>query len=109
MSSLGANSKSTVFYNKIKGEMEEEVLKVSIPFIYILRPSIILGNRNENRLGEDIGKIIMKSLQFLMIGKIKKYKPIEADAISDAMIVLANSKPNLKIIESDAIEYLSIN
>ena len=109
ISSLGANSRSKVFYNRIKGEMEEGVLKACVPDTYILRPSIILGNRNETRLGEDIGKLMMKSLQFLMIGKIKKYKPIEADTISNAMIVLANSKPNLQIIESDAIEDLSIN
>ena len=109
MSSLGANVKSSVFYNKIKGEMEEEVLKEGIPFTYILRPSIILGNRNETRLVEDIGKKMMRSFQFLMIGRIKKYKPIEADTISDGMIILANSKPALQIIESDRIEELSVN
>lgn len=107
MSSLGANSKSTVFYNKIKGVMEEEVLKEGIPFTYILRPSIILGNRNENRLGEDMGKIMMRSFQFLMIGKIRKYRPIEANKIARTMIYLANAKPDLQIIESDRIEELS--
>ncbi len=107
MSSLGANSKSTVFYNKIKGVMEEEVLKEGIPFTYILRPSIILGNRNENRLGEDMGKIMMRFFQFLMIGKIRKYRPIEANKIARTMIYLANAKTDLQIIESDRIEELA--
>jgi len=108
MSSLGANSKSKVFYNRIKGEMEEAVLKEGVLNTYILRPSIILGNRNENRLGEDIGKIMMRSFQFLMIGKIRKYRPIEADKIARTMIYLANVKPDLQIIESDRIEEMSV-
>ena len=108
MSSLGANSKSKVFYNRIKGEMEEAVLKEGVLNTYILRPSIILGNRNENRLGEDIGKIMMRSFQFLMIGKIRKYRPIEADKIARTMIYLANVKPDLQIIEFDRIEEMSV-
>lgn len=107
MSSLGANPKSNVFYNKTKGKMEESVLKENILNIYVLRPSIIIGNRNENRLGEDIGKKLMSAFQFLMIGNFKKYRPIEADNIAKAMIILANSKPDVQIIESDKIEELS--
>lgn len=103
ISALGANSKSSIFYNKIKGEMEESVLTQKIPNTYILRPSIILGNRNEKRFGERIGILIIQLISFLLIGKLKKYRAIEADKIAQAMINLANSKPNLTIINSDRI------
>ncbi len=108
MSSLGANSKSKVFYNRIKGEMEEAVLKEGVLNTYILRPSIILGDRNENRMGEDIGKVMMQSFRFLLIGKLRKYRAIEAGKIAKTMITLTNSKPKVQIIESDQIEELSI-
>ncbi len=108
MSSLGANAKSSVFYNKTKGEMEQAVLKEEIKNTYILRPSIILGKRNENRLFENIGKRVFTTFQFLFIGKLKKYKAIEADHIATAMIKLANVKPSLTIIESDKIEEFNV-
>ncbi len=109
ISSLGANSESTVFYSKTKGEMEYAVLKEKIPNTYILRPSIILGLREESRLGENIGKGFLKTFQFLFFGGLKKYKPIEARTIVKAMILLANTKPKTKIsiIESDKIEEIA--
>jgi len=108
MSSLGANANSNVFYNKVKGEMEMAVLKEKVLNNYILRPSIILGDRNENRMGEDIGKVMMQSFRFLLIGKLRKYRAIEAGKIAKTMITLTNSKPKVQIIESDQIEELSI-
>ena len=108
VSAMGANAKSSVFYNKTKGEMEQAVLSEKIKHTYILRPSIIGGNRNENRPMEKIGIAIFKLLQPLMVGKLKKYRIIEAENISKAMIYLANEKPGLQIIESDKIQELAI-
>ncbi len=107
ISSLGADKKSRIFYNRTKGEMEKAVLEQKIEHTYILRPSIILGKRNETRTGENMGKIFMKLFQFLLIGKLKKYKPIEAGKIASAMIILANSLPDFTIVESDRISKLS--
>ncbi len=107
MSSLGADVKSKVFYNRTKGEMEEEVLKENILNTYILRPSIILGDRKESRLGEAIGKIMMQTFQFLLFGKFKKYRAIESKNIAKAMVYLANTKLADQIIESDQIVELS--
>lgn len=108
VSAMGANAKSSVFYNKTKGEMEQAVLSEKIKHTYILRPSIIGGNRNENRPMEKIGIAIFKLLQPLMVGKLKKYRIIEAENISKAMIYLANEKPGLQIIESDKIQELAL-
>ena len=108
VSAMGANAKSSVFYNKTKGEMGQAVLSEKIKHTYILRPSIIGGNRNENRPMEKIGIAIFKLLQPLMVGKLKKYRIIEAENISKAMIYLANEKPGLQIIESDKIQELAL-
>lgn len=107
ISALGSNPESSIFYSRIKGEMEQAILREEIPNTYILQPSIISGIRNENRLGEKAGIFVAKFLQFLLVGKLKKYRLISADKIALAMINLANTKPNITIIPSDKIENLS--
>ena len=104
MSSLGANSKSSVFYTKTKGEMEESVLEMEIHNTYILRPAMIMGPRKERRLGETLGKMLTFIINPLLQGSLKKYKGIHAETIAKAMINLCNEKSDLKeIIESDKI------
>lgn len=103
VSAIGANSKSAFEYNRIKGEMEHAVLEAGITRTYLLRPSFIAGNRKELRAGERIGLKIFKILQFLFVGKLKKYRAVEASAIAAKMIALCNSKLESAIIESDQI------
>lgn len=100
VSAIGANSKSTIPYNKIKGEMEEAINNSGIDFIYILRPSFISGKRNENRAGERIGLAIFKILKFLIP---KKYRAVEAKSIAKRMITLCQSDEPSQIIESNEI------
>lgn len=108
VSALGANVNSSIFYNRTKGEMERDVLQQKIENTYILQPSIIGGNRNETRIGEKIGLAIFKIIQPLFMGKLKKYKIIEAEEIAQAMVNLANSKTSKeKIITSDYIKEIS--
>lgn len=109
MSSMGADTKSSVFYNKTKGEMERDVLQQNIQNTYILRPSIIGGNRDEFRLGESIGKAIMRVLNPLFFGRLKKYKMIHPEKIATCMQVLAKTKPSITIFSSDEIEKISNN
>ena len=106
MSSMGANANSSIFYNRTKGEMEDAVLENNINNTYILRPSIISGNRNESRTGEKVGLVVMKIFKPLLIGSLKKYKMINADTIANAMIYLANNKIDQQIILSDKIQEL---
>lgn len=105
VSALGANTKSSIFYNRTKGEMEKAVLAAGIPRTYILRPSFIGGNRTEKRTGEKIGLSIFNFLKPLFIGKLKKYAVIDASAIAERMIQLSNSKTPTCILESDEIEF----
>ena len=108
ISAMGANKKSTVFYNKTKGEMEQDVLEQDIKNTFILRPSLIGGKRNEDRLLEKIGLVVFKIIQPLFIGKLKKYRIINAESIAKAMIILAHNTSNTEvIINSEEIKELS--
>jgi uncharacterized protein YbjT (DUF2867 family) len=106
VSAMGANSKSKIFYNRTKGEMEQAVLSQKIPNTYILRPSLILGERNEKRPGESLGAVMLKLTNVFLIGRLKKYRAIEADCIAEAMINLAKSNHHQPIVESDIIQKL---
>lgn len=107
MSSMGADVSSSVFYNKTKGEMERDILQQNIKNNYILRPSLIGGNRDEFRLGERIGKGIMSVLNPFFIGSLKKYKMIHPEKIASCMHKLANKKETTTIFSSDEIQEIA--
>ena len=104
ISALGADAKSSVFYNKIKGEMENAVLAENVKNTTILQPSLIGGHRSEKRLGEWLFKQVMKVFNFILIGTLAKYKSIEPQTIAEAMIWLANNDCEMIRIESDQIK-----
>ena len=108
ISSLGADRESKNNYLKTKGEMEYAVSQYNIHSIVFLRPSILLGNRNEFRLGEIIGKIIIQLLGFLLLGKNRKYRGIRAMKVAKAMLNIAkNNTKGIRILESNEIEKLN--
>ncbi|AUC84021.1 nucleoside-diphosphate sugar epimerase [Polaribacter sp. ALD11] len=103
MSSMGADAKSSVFYNRTKGEMEQAVLQQKIAHTFIVRPSLIGGDRKEFRFGEKIGQGILKVLNPLLIGGLKKYRMIHPEKIASCMQILANKHDAETIISSDKI------
>ena len=103
VSSMGANASSSIFYNKTKGEMECDDLKQNIKNTYILRPSLIGGNRNELRVGERIGKGIMRLLSPFLLRSLKNYKIISPENIASCMQKLAESEVYQSIFSSDEI------
>jgi uncharacterized protein YbjT (DUF2867 family) len=104
VSAMGADPKSKVFYNKTKGEMEQDVLQYKIENTYILQPSLIGGNRTEIRAGERIAQFMMGSFDFLIP---KKYKMIHPEAIAKAMIWLSKNDFSEKIISSEKIKEIA--
>ena len=83
-----------------KGLIENDISKISLHHLSIVRPGIILGKRNESRIGEKIGKVIFSLIDKLLFGKLSKYKSISADNISKAMIYqVVNSSPGVNILE----------
>tara|TARA_B100000965_G_scaffold364536_1_gene348270 strand:+ start:996 stop:1652 length:657 start_codon:yes stop_codon:yes gene_type:complete len=107
ISSLGANPNASGLYLKNKGQTEEGLKKLNFSKLSIMRPSILLGNRKENRIGEKIGIFVMKSLSPLFLGKMKKYKPIRVESVAKAMLNIAENKYEKTIFESDNIEEIS--
>lgn len=89
VSSVGANSKSNNFYLKLKGEVEDAVKGVGLKSVHIMRPSMLLGDRKEFRLGEKIGNPVMKAISFLLPSK---YKPIHGRDVAKAMLTAAKKK-----------------
>lgn len=108
ISALGSNAKSSIFYNRTKGKMEQAVLAQKIEHTYIFRPSIIKGARNEQRIGEKMGLIFMKIVEVFLIGPLRKYRGIKATSIAEAMIVVANQGYKHQVISSDKIEKLCL-
>ena len=106
MSSIGANENSSTFYTKTKGEMERDVLKQHVKNTVILRPSMIGGKRDEFRLGEKLGKILMTIFQPLFFGSLKKYKMIHPETIASCMKILASKANDKNIFESDEMEQI---
>ncbi|MFD2517273.1 NAD(P)H-binding protein [Salinimicrobium flavum] len=104
ISALGADPESKFFYNRIKGEMEREVLEQDIPETYIFQPSLIGGHREEKRTFEALWKKVMKLGNHLLIGKFRKYRSIHPKTIAAAMIKVANKGYKKKRIESHKIK-----
>ena len=107
VSSIGASPKSGNFYLRTKGGMEEALTKLNINNLFIFRPSLILGKRNETRVLESISKVMMIALGFLFVGPIKKYRAIHAKTIAKAMINTIEKLSGKHILESDQIQEMS--
>ena len=101
ISSGGANSSSSNFYLKLKGEIEDAVIKVKNNSLFILKPSLLLGRRNNSRFIENIGQIIMPLFSILLPESIKA---IDATTVAKCMLELSKSDlSNLNIIENKEI------
>ena len=101
ISSGGANSSSSNFYLKLKGEIEDAVIKTKNNSLFILKPSLLLGKRNNSRFMENIGQIIMPLFSVLLPDSIKAVK---ATLVAKCMLELSKSKrSNLNIIENKEI------
>jgi len=109
ISALGAKKDSPVFYNRVKGKMEQEVIASGIKNTKIVRPSLLLGKRTEFRTGEEIGKFLYSLFGVLFIGKLKKYKAIHAFDVAKAMIILAKSNEKKTIFESFELNKIAAN
>ena len=105
VSAMGADPNASVFYNRVKGEAEQAVQQPDFRGVYLLRPSLLLGDRNEVRLGEQIGEVVMQALRFVMIGPLRPYRAIEASDVAGAMLAFAKAQPSgVQVYPSDAIQ-----
>ena len=106
VSSGYADPKNSSDYLKFKGLVEQEIKNQNFDKIGIMRPSFLLGNRKEKRLGEKFGIILFKLLTPILVGPLRKMRPIRAEIVAKAMVKLANENINQSIFESNEIAEL---
>jgi uncharacterized protein YbjT (DUF2867 family) len=106
ISSIGANEHSRNYYLRIKGEMEHGIRNIDFENIVIARPSLIIGKRKEKRPGDIIAKIILRIFSFILIGKLRKYRGIQARTIAKAIINILAQDLQEVVYESDELEEL---
>ena len=107
VSSAGANPKSKSFYTRMKGELEEAILQLPFGKIRILRPSFLMGNRTEFRLGERIG-IAVTNFFASFIPPLKKWHGITDYEVARAMITSALDSNTDKVIVSELDTILKV-
>ncbi|MFZ5643085.1 MAG: oxidoreductase [Bacillota bacterium] len=110
ISALGANEKSLVFYNHVKGQVENGIKKLGLDSLDIFRPSLLLGDRTEFRPAEKAAAILLKLIPLSFIGPLKRYRPVEAKAVAFAMYSAAlKGTVGISIYESDKISEIYSN
>jgi uncharacterized protein YbjT (DUF2867 family) len=100
VSALGANPDSFIFYNRVKGEIENAIDEIGFDRYHIFQPSLLLGDRNEKRAGEDSAKTAYKLFGFLIP---KKYQAIEGIKVARAMIHFSHEKVPGKFVHQSNI------
>lgn len=86
MSAIGASPSSTVFYNRVKGELERDIAALNYPLLSVYHPGLLLGNRQEHRTGEAAMARIMPVLNLGLIGPLSRYRGIESEMVAHAMV-----------------------
>jgi uncharacterized protein YbjT (DUF2867 family) len=107
VSALGADAQSRVFYNRVKGEVETDIRAIGLPKVWFFRPSLLAGDRTESRPGERIGIAVGKVIAPLMLGGLRRYRPINVDAVAAAMIYAATCNVQPGVVESEEIARLA--
>ena len=107
VSALGADAQSSVFYSRVKGETERDIAAIGLPKVSFMRPSILLGERHEQRPGERAGIFVGKLIAPLLLGPLRKYRPIHADDVAAAMLYVANHDVRPGPVGSDEIAWLA--
>jgi uncharacterized protein YbjT (DUF2867 family) len=104
VSAIGADPESRVFYSRVKGETEAAVRMLPYQGIQIFRPSLLLGERPEFRLGERIAMLGAAVLPPLLFGRLRRYRPIQAATVARAMVTIAQEAPRgPNVFEYDAM------
>jgi uncharacterized protein YbjT (DUF2867 family) len=109
VTAMGSSVHSSFLYGRVKGELERDLTDLRLDKLHLFRPSLLLGNRSEFRFGERVGAVVMKGINPMLVGRLRKYRGIQADAVAAGMIAAAfrDNAPGVNIYESDQIEDLA--
>lgn len=107
VSSSGADPDSRAFYLRTKGETEAGVAALPFRSVHLLRPSLLTGDRDEVRPAEQMGALVGSLLRPLLVGPLRRYRPVEARTVARAMVALAGDPGEGRFVhESEEIEAL---
>ncbi|MEK4228213.1 NAD(P)H-binding protein [Solibacillus sp. FSL H8-0538] len=110
ISAMGASEKSFVYYNRVKGKLQDQLIAMDFPQLSIVQPSLLTGNRTERRIGEKAGEKLLNVMGPLLIGPGKKYRSISAEQVALAMKVIAlhGKRAKVSIYKSDELAELQM-
>jgi uncharacterized protein YbjT (DUF2867 family) len=111
VTATGANRDSVFFYNRVKGEVENSLAALALERLHVFRPSLLLGDRAERRPGEQLAIAVSGPLGKVLVGPLKKLRPIRAVVVARAMLSVAlqptlATQKQITLHESDAIAKL---
>src|SRR5690606_37043732 len=109
ISAIGADTKSSIFYSRTKGEMQEAGIKTGVSKTFVLQPSLILAKRKDMRITEKLASAIMWLINPLLFGNAARYRSISAKEVAKAMVWLCNNPYKGTIISSDSIKKIAGN
>ncbi|WP_152393628.1 oxidoreductase [Paenibacillus guangzhouensis] len=92
VTAMGANAASSIFYSRVKGEVEDKLAALGLPALHIFRPSLLTGDREEYRFGERVAERISPFVNPLLLGPLRKYRSIEAQTVALAMALTAEKR-----------------
>ncbi len=105
VSAMAANAKSSVFYNRVKGELENAILDLQTEVAVVVRPSLLLGDRQRlgqpTRRGEALATLIMQSLKRFLPSN---YRPISAEKVASALLATVPTKKGVCILSSSDLQ-----
>ncbi|CAM2067848.1 Oxidoreductase [Sulfidibacter corallicola] len=104
ITALGADPDSRVFYNRVKGELEQALETLGFSHLSILRPSLLRGPRTQSRPGERLGEWVLAATSWLLVGPLRKYRAIHARVVAEALVAQAKREESgVFRLESDQI------
>ncbi|HBS04879.1 MAG TPA: hypothetical protein DEA96_07945 [Leptospiraceae bacterium] len=101
ITALGSDASSSIYYNRVKGKLENDLQSLGLDSLHIYRPSLLLGNREESRPGESLGSLAATLLNPFLLGPVRKYRGIQAADVARCMAL--QKEPGFHILESDEI------
>jgi uncharacterized protein YbjT (DUF2867 family) len=85
ISAIGADVNSRIFYSRLKGEIERDLIDMNFERTLIYQPSLLIGPRSEKRIGEKIAQVLSPILDLFLVGTLQKYHSISAQELAHAM------------------------
>ena len=105
VTAIGASAQSRIFYNRVKGALEQALAALSLPTVHVLHPSLLLGQRAEPRPAERLGLLFAGVWGLVCIGPWRKYRPIRAEQVAQALArVSHDTRPGWHVYEGEALE-----